>query len=329
MQQSALITGGAGFIGSHLTDLLLQKGYQVWVLDNFSQGNLDNLSHAKTSNRLHIIESDITDTHLPTKLGIKPHLFFHFASPVGVETVTKTAPSVFEKHLEAGKRWFIWASEHQIPTFFASSSEVYGAQKSIIPLKETKALPVSDFLMSHTRFRYARLKRELELFGSDITQKKAWKFVIGRFFNVFGLRQQADSGMVIPRFLEAIQTQKPIPVLGDGSQIRAFCPIDFAVDCVYKLLTESTNQYIIANIGQPEGISIVALADLFKKAVAYPVEIQQTCIENNPARNEAIHTRIPDISTLKKALPNLALPDWKQALITLIDSPFYLAKTNE
>ncbi len=329
MQKSALITGGAGFIGSHLTDFLLQKGYLVWVIDNFSQGNPDNLSQALTSDRLKLIQADITDSHLPESLTFKPDLFFHFASPVGVETVVKTPSADFENHVEAGKRWFSWAAQYRIPTFFASSSEVYGAQHIKEPLKETDALSVSDFLVDNPRFRYARLKRELELYALNKATSTEWKLIIGRFFNVFGARQQADCGMVIPRFLQAVQTQTPLPVLGDGTHIRAFCPVEFAVKVVYKLLVEISEQNLVANIGQPEGISIRALAEIFTNSASFPLEIYQTSIENNPARNEAIHTRIPDISTLKKALPNLALPDWKQALITLIDSPFYLAKTDE
>lgn len=329
MFKSALITGGAGFIGSHLTDLLLKKGYQVWVLDNFSQGNLDNLSQAVITDRLNIIQADITTEYLPDSLSFKPDLFFHFASPVGVETVVKTPSADFENHIEAGKRWFSWAAQYQIPTFFASSSEIYGAQRIKEPLKETDALTVSDFLSDNPRFRYARLKRELELYGQKKAASSEWKLIIGRFFNVFGARQQADCGMVIPRFLQALLTQTPLSVLGDGTQIRAFCPVEFAVEVAYKLLIETSEQTLVANIGQSEGISIRELAEIFTNSAYSSSAIHQTSIENNPARSEAIHTRIPDISTLKKALPNLVLPDWKQALINLINSSFYFAKTHE
>ncbi|TNE68875.1 NAD-dependent epimerase/dehydratase family protein [bacterium] len=330
MNKPVLVTGGAGFIGSHLIDYLLEKGFQVIGIDNFSQGNPHNLKSARKNSRFSLLERDITSPGFIEQISeYNLSMIFHLAFPVGVETVMQTQATIFENHYKSSLELFNWAAEKHIPLFFASSSEVYGNPVTVQVLQESDALLPENFDLNSPRFVYGKVKRELELHGLTIFEKQETPFIAGRYFNVFGSRQAQNQGMVIPNFLNDINQENPISIYGDGSQVRSFCPVDFAVKVSTELLSKNRTEQFTVNIGLPESITIQNLAEWMIQTAESSSKIDFISLENKPGRSEAIHTRIPDISCLLNKLPEIGLPDFKQELRNMIRTQKDLLHTHE
>ncbi len=327
--KTCLVTGGAGFIGSHLCDELVKRGYSIYIVDNLRQGKAENIEHLMHLKNFRFFHFDITSDEFFLWLQkIKADYVFHLASPVGVPIVMQTDAKYFKRHYEASKRLFNWALQQGAALFFASSSEVYGNPLTKEPLSENQAKDVDWFLDKGDRYRYGYLKRGLEILLENFDLKNLSKensektpsITIGRFFNVFGPRQNPEIGMVIPRFVHSALTNEPITILGTGSEVRSFCPVSVAIQAIMDSVLEQKDSFQVLNIGSAEQIEIAELAQLIKKIANSSSPIIYQNAEKESGRIEAIHTRIPDISSLKNFTRNSIEEDWIEYLQTWIRS---------
>jgi len=327
--KTCLVTGGAGFIGSHLCDELVKRGYSIYIVDNLRQGKAENIEHLMHLKNFRFFHFDITSDEFFLWLQkIKADYVFHLASPVGVPIVMQTDAKYFKRHYEASKRLFNWALQQGAALFFASSSEVYGNPLTKEPLTENQAKDVDWFLDKGDRYRYGYLKRGLEILLENFDLKNLSKensektpsITIGRFFNVFGPRQNPEIGMVIPRFVHSALTNEPITILGTGSEVRSFCPVSVAIQAIMDSVLEQKDSFQVLNIGSAEQIEIAELAQLIKKIANSSSPIIYQNAEKESGRIEAIHTRIPDISSLKNFTRNSIEEDWIEYLQTWIRS---------
>lgn len=262
--KTALVTGGAGFIGSHLSERLLKEGYKVKILDNFSTGKSENLLHLESSN-LEIVEGDVRDEALVKKVVKGVDLVFHLAALTSVP-LSFEKPKLFEEVNVQGSFNVIDAAiEEEVEKFvFSSSSAVYG---------DTQNLPVSEEEPLKPLSPYASSKLAVERYLE--TQKNRIKSVSLRLFNLYGLRQDPNSeyAAVIPRFIEKIKRDEGIVIYGDGEQTRDFLYIKDGVEAFWLAANREVLSDTVINIGSGERVSINRLAEILKKISGKDFEI--------------------------------------------------------
>ncbi len=254
----ALVTGGAGFIGSHLTGALLDKNLEVTVLDNLSTGNLDNLHAFKNKASLTFIRGDIRDKGLVQLLVKECDMVFHLAAAVGVQLIAEDPVRTIETNIGGTEVVLENANRFGKRIFLASSSEVYGKSEAV-PFRED-----DDFILGSTsfsRWAYACSKAIDEFLGQAYHRQYGLEVVIGRFFNTIGPRQTGRYGMVVPRFVQWALRQEPIQVYGNGRQTRCFCYVGDVVDAVWGLMNKDNAIGQVFNIGSDYEITMEALAD--------------------------------------------------------------------
>jgi UDP-glucose 4-epimerase len=254
-----LVTGGAGFIGSHLVERLLKDGKSVVVIDDFSTGSLDNLSAAKPNPRLRIIASKICDcTELP-ELAADAEFIFHLAATVGVDLVVKSALHVLEASFHETQILLRAAAKNSTPLLLTSTSEVYG--KSAKPeFSEEDDLLIGP--PGQSRWSYACSKLTDEFLALAYAREKGLPVTIARLFNTVGPRQTGRYGMVLPRFIAAAKSGAPLRVFGDGAQSRCFGFVHDVVEALVRLQRCEKARGEIFNIGGTEEVSIQELAQL-------------------------------------------------------------------
>ncbi|MGO8767105.1 MAG: NAD-dependent epimerase/dehydratase family protein [Limisphaerales bacterium] len=254
-----LITGGAGFIGSHLVERLLNDGKRVVVIDDFSTGSINNLKAVKGNPRLKVVEGRISQCRDLTRLAANAEFIFHLAATVGVELVVKSALHVLESSFHETEILLRAAVKHSTPVLLASTSEVYG--KSV---KEEFG-EGDDLLIgppNQSRWSYACSKLTDEFLALACAREKQLPVIIARLFNTVGPRQTGRYGMVLPRFISAAKQNTPLRVFGDGKQTRCFCLVHDVVEALARLKDCQKARGEIFNIGGTEEISILALAQL-------------------------------------------------------------------
>jgi UDP-glucose 4-epimerase len=252
-----LVTGGAGFIGSHLVERLLADGHAVLVLDDFSTGRRENLAGFAAHPALRVIETKIsTCAELPELLA-KAGGVFHLAAAVGVDLVVKSPIHVLATNLHETEVLLEAAAPFRVPLLMASTSEVYG--KSDKPeFREDDDLLIGP--PQHSRWGYACSKLMDEFLALAYAQERGLPVTIARFFNTVGPRQTGRYGMVLPRFIAAAQANQPLRVFGDGQQSRCFCYVGDTVEALVRLQRKPTTRAEIFNIGGTEEVTIVELA---------------------------------------------------------------------
>jgi UDP-glucose 4-epimerase len=254
-----LVTGGAGFIGSHLVERLLQDGKSVVVIDDFSTGSLENLAGFKDHPRLKIFHSRISDCAELPQLAATAEFIFHLAATVGVELVVKSALHVLESSFHETQILLRAAAKNSTPLLFTSTSEVYG--KSAKPeFSEEDDLLIGP--PGQSRWSYACAKLSDEFLMLAYAREKNLPVTIARLFNTVGPRQTGRYGMVLPRFIAAAKQNAPLKVFGDGGQSRCFCLVQDVVESLVRLQQCETARGEIFNIGGTEEISILELAKL-------------------------------------------------------------------
>ena len=254
-----LVTGGAGFIGSHLTDWLLSEGYEVVVFDDFSTGTLTNLQAALEHPQCSIVEGSVADPVSVKSLGTDFDLIFHLAATVGLFNVLEQRLNTIETNTAGTANILKLASKRSTPTVVFSTSEVYG--------KSTKAqLSEDDDLIlgrsSIGRWSYAVSKLMDEHLALAYHDECNVPALVIRPFNIVGPRQAGAYGMVLPRFAGQALKGEPITVFGDGSQVRTFCHVADFIDAVYRLSQNAENFGQVFNVGSEEAVSIKELASL-------------------------------------------------------------------
>jgi UDP-glucose 4-epimerase len=254
-----LVTGGAGFIGSHLVERLLTDGKSVVVIDDLSTGSLENLRPVVKNPRLKVIQSKISKCTELRSLAENSEAIYHLAAAVGVELVVKSPIRVLETNLHETEILLAAAAEYQVPVLLASTSEVYGkSQKDAFSEED-------DLLIGppqQARWSYACSKLMDEFLALAYAKERGLPVVIARLFNTVGPRQTGQYGMVLPRFIAAARSCKPLKVFGDGQQSRCFCWVEDTVEALVRLQNCSEARAQVFNVGGTEEIKIYDLARL-------------------------------------------------------------------
>ena len=241
-----LVTGGAGFIGSHLVERLLNGGKGVVVIDDLSTGSLKNLQAAKKNPRLRIVQSKISECGELPELAAKAEFIFHLAATVGVELVVKSALHVLESSFHETQILLRAATKHHTPLLLTSTSEVYG--KSAKPeFSEDDDLLIGP--PGQSRWSYASAKLTDEFLALAYAREKNLPVIITRLFNTVGPRQTGRYGMVLPRFIAAAKKNEPLKVFGDGKQTRCFCLVNDVVEALARLQKRGCDALVAEGVG--------------------------------------------------------------------------------
>ena len=255
-----LITGGAGFIGSHLAELYLTSGHEVFVIDDLSTGSIDNIEHLKPNPYFHYYLDTITNRQLLRELVDKCHMIVHLAAAVGVQLIVESPVNTIETNIYGTELVLQYASLKKKKVMIASTSEVYG--KSM----EDHFSEEDDLVLGATtkgRWSYACSKAIDEFLALAYWKERKLPVVIVRLFNTIGPRQTGRYGMVVPRFVRAAIKNQPIPVYGTGQQTRCFTNVTDVVRVLKRLLEHEQAVGEIFNVGSSERISIEDLAKKF------------------------------------------------------------------
>ena len=301
MVRQALITGGAGFIGSHLTKLLLDAGYNVTVLDNLSTGSRQNLAQLSGNPKLKFIIADVSDEKVLAPLVRKANVIFHLAAAVGVQLIMDDPVNSMVTNIHGTEAVLRHAAHTGTRLVIASTSEVYG-KSSKVPFSESDDLVFGN--TSKTRWSYACSKAIDEYLALAYHRQSNLPVSVIRYFNTVGARQSDRYGMVLPRFVNQALQGKPLTVHGDGSQRRTFTHVNDSVDATFRISQHQTTIGEVFNVGGSVEISILELA----KAVIDRVGSSST-IETIPYSKvysgrgfEDMARRVPDCSKLDQAI---------------------------
>jgi len=293
-----LLTGGAGFIGSHLCDALIAQGDTPVILDNLSTGQLSNIAHIQ--NKVEIHQGDIRDVALVNKLTESSDLVLHMAAALGVNTILeKTVESVSTNF--TGSEVVIQASlKHNKRIIIASTSEIYGKNPNQ-PLKETDDRVVGA--PQKIRWTYADAKALEEAIAHSLYLTEGLKVSTIRFFNTVGPRQTGRYGMVVPRFVQAATKNEDITIYGDGTQSRVFCHVLDAIEAVLKITKDDKTIGEVFNVGGEGETTIQQLAQKIITNTKSASKITFTAYSDAyPAGFEDMQRRVPDITKAKGAL---------------------------
>ena len=258
----ALITGGAGFIGSHLAEALLNEGHEVDVIDNLSTGSIRNIGHLKSHPKFKYVIDTLTNEPLLAELIDRNEVVFHLAAAVGVKLIVEEPVHTIETNVHGTEVVLKHANKKKKKVVIASTSEVYG-KNTDVPFHED-----ADLVMGATvkhRWAYACSKAIDEFLALAYYKERKLPVIIVRFFNTVGPRQTGQYGMVLPSFVRQALANEPITVFGDGTQSRSFTYIGDVVGCLMRLVQEPKAVGQVFNIGNRQEISIVNLAELVKK----------------------------------------------------------------
>src|ERR1700735_4785862 len=257
-----LITGGAGFIGSHLSEALIARGEEVFVLDDLSTGSVENIRHLKSNNRFHYIFDSIMNKHLLAELVDDSDVIFHLAAAVGVRLIVESPVRTIETNVHGTQNVLDAASKKKKLVFVASTSEVYGKSDKV-PFHED-----ADLVLGPTtkgRWSYAASKALDEFLALSYWKEKHLPVVIARLFNTVGPRQTGRYGMVLPNFVNQALDGSPITVYGTGQQSRCFCDVRDAVEAITRLIATERALGQVVNIGHTEEVTVEALARMVKE----------------------------------------------------------------
>jgi UDP-glucose 4-epimerase len=299
----ALITGGAGFIGSHLTERLLKDDYGVTVIDNLSTGSLNNIQNCKGHSEFEFVEGDIRDSDLMAPLVDRSDMIFHLAAAVGVKLIAEDPVLTIETNIGGTEVVLDMANNFGKKIFLASSSEVYGKSEAV-PFREEDDIVLGS--TSFSRWAYACSKAIDEFLGLAFYQQYGLNVVIGRFFNTIGPRQTGQYGMVVPRFVQMALNNEPILICGTGKQTRCFCYVADLVDAVIRLMNCKHAAGKVYNIGSNEEISIEELANKIIEITGSKSKKEFVSYEFLYGRPiDDMMRRVPDLERIKETI------DWE------------------
>ena len=296
MHMRVFITGGAGFIGSHLCDALISRGDEVTILDNLSTGSHENIAHLK--GKIEVIQGDIRDKALVETLVANSDLVLHMAAALGVDNILENPIESISTNFYGSEVVLGAALKHDKRILIASTSEIYG--KNIKqPLSETDDRVIGT--PQKLRWTYSDAKALEEATAHFLFLTKQLRVTTIRFFNTVGPRQTGKYGMVIPRFVKAAIENNPLKIFGDGSQSRVFCHVSDSVRAILALSINDKTIGEVFNIGGKGEISILELAKLIIKVTNSKSKITFTNYEEAYATGfEEMARRVPDISKLTK-----------------------------
>ena len=317
-QQHALVTGGAGFIGSHLIEWLLANGRKVTIVDNLSTGRRSNLDAALAAHPDYVdfIEADV-ESSIPQLDPTHFDEIYHLAAAVGVRLVIERPIHTIRTNILDCMAVLEFARQASVPTLLASTSEVYG-KSTKTPFAEDDDVAYGPTIYS--RWSYACSKAIDEYLGLAHAEQFNLPIVIARFFNTVGPRQVGRYGMVVPRFVEAALQNQPIEVHGDGLQSRCFCDVRDVVQALPRLLEHESAFGRVFNIGRDQPIEILQLATLVCETLNSESEINLVSYEDalGPGFDDLRH-RQPDLSRIQAAIGFTPTIELKQTILDLAE----------
>jgi len=293
-----LLTGGAGFIGSHLADHYLAKGDQVTILDNFSTGSQENI--ARLAGRVTTVDGDIRNVGVVEKLTKDAELVLHMAAALGVNTILESPLESMSTNITGSEVVLNAAAKFNKRIIIASTSEIYG-KNSKQPLSEADDRVVGA--PQKIRWTYSDAKAIEEAIAFALHQEKKLPVTTVRLFNTVGPRQSGRYGMVVPRFVQAALKNEALTIYGDGTQSRVFCHVDDAVHAVATIAATDSTIGEVFNVGGSGEITIKALAEkVISTTKSQSVITYTPYTDAYPAGFEDIQRRVPDISKIKQAV---------------------------
>jgi UDP-glucose 4-epimerase len=272
VQGKALVTGGAGFIGSHLSELLLDEGWEVWVLDDVSTGSNGNVAHLMDRSDFHLVVESVLSPAVVSELVHKCDVVYHLAAAVGVRLIVEQPVHTMVTNVQGTETVLEYCNKFGKRVLIASSSEVYGDHRDERPLREQDRRVYGP--VTERRWLYADSKAMDEFLALGFHQERELDCVIARFFNTVGPRQQGQYGMVIPRFVDRALAGEALEVHGDGAQTRSFCHVSDTIRAVYGLMSASEISGEIFNVGSAERVRILDLASRVLELTGSRSELQ-------------------------------------------------------
>jgi len=316
MKPLALITGGAGFIGSHLAEALLERDWAVEVIDDLSTGSIDNIAHLKDRDGFAYVIDTAMNKPLLAELVDRATVIFHLAATVGVRLIVDEPVRTIETNIKVTELVLELAAKKNKPTLVASTSEVYGKLDSAVFNEE------DDVVLGPTsrlRWCYAASKMIDEFLAIAYAREKGLPVSVVRIFNTIGPRQTGQYGMVVPRFVRQALAGEPITVYGDGSQRRSFTWVGDTVSALMGLIERATAWGHVFNVGHVKEISILDLAELVKRMTGSDSPIEFIPFETAYGPGfEDIESRMPDITRLRNEIgygPSCDLTQMLEAII--------------
>jgi UDP-glucose 4-epimerase len=299
-KRKALITGGAGFIGSHLAERLLKDGCQVAVIDNLSTGSLKNIESFAGNTDFEFVEGDVRNEALLEKLCKDCDCIYHLAAAVGVKLIAERPVHTIETNIGGTEIVLDLANKFRKKILIASSSEVYGKSEKV-PFAEDDDIVLGSTIYS--RWSYACSKAIDEFLGLAFYQQYGPGVVIARFFNTIGPRQTGQYGMVVPRFVQSALKNEPVTIYGSGKQSRCFCFVGDVLDAITGLMQNESAAGRVYNVGSTDEITIEMLADKIIKLTgskSKKVYISYQQAYGRPIDDMA--RRVPNIDRIKKTI---------------------------
>lgn len=313
----ALITGGAGFIGSHLAERLLALGHRVTVIDDLSTGRLSNIEHLRGRPDFHLAIETIMNEVVMDRLASECDVIFHLAAAVGVQLIVSDPVRVIETNVLGSRAVLKLANRYRKKVVISSSSEIYGKLDKV-PFSED-----DDCLLGPTtknRWSYASSKAIEEYLTLAYWRQYGLPVVIVRLFNTVGRRQRGAYGMVVPRFVSQALRGEPITVYGDGSQSRCFADVRDVVDGLIQLAQTPAAEGSIFNLGSQEEITILQLASLIKELTGSSSEIRLLPYDQAYERGfEDMRRRVPDLTRVKTVVGYAPRYTLRDTLLDVID----------
>ncbi len=312
-----LITGGAGFIGSHLADAYLQRGDEVLVIDDLSTGTIENIRHLKDNPKFHYTIDSVHNQPVTAELVDQSDVIFHLAAAVGVKLIVESPVRTIETNVRGTEIILALANKKKKKVLIASTSEVYGLSADV-PFREDGNLVMGA--TTKGRWSYACSKAIDEFLALAYWREKKLPTTIVRLFNTVGPRQTGRYGMVIPTFVKQALSGRPITVYGDGKQTRCFGYVGDVVGALVKLMDQSEAIGQVYNIGSNEEISIVKLAEKVRDLTNSKSEI--VFVPYDEAYEEGFEDmprRVPDTSKINKLVgfkPEMSLEGILESVIS-------------
>jgi len=319
-----LITGGAGFIGSHLAEEHLRRGDEVYIIDDLSTGSMENIEHIKGLPSFHYHLDTVTNHHLTAELVDLCDVIYHLAAAVGVKLIVESPVRTIETNIRGTEVVLHHAAKKRKRVLLTSTSEVYGKTEKV-PFREE-----DDLVMGAThkgRWSYACSKAIDEFLAIAYWKEKRVPTVIARLFNTVGPRQTGRYGMVIPNFVRQALNDDPITVYGDGSQTRCFTHVNDIVGALTKLIDHPQAVGEVYNIGSAREISILQLAERIRELTGSRSEI--TFLPYDMAYEDGFEDmlrRVPDISKISNLIGYRPKYDLDEILMSVIE---YLTPRHE
>ncbi len=293
-----LITGGAGFIGSHLSDAYLQRGDEVFCIDDLSTGSIENIRHLKDHPRFHYTIENVHNQPVTAELVDQCDVIFHLAAAVGVKLIVESPVRTIETNVHGTEVVLSLANKKKKKVLIASTSEVYGLSNDV-PFREDGNLVMGA--TTKGRWSYACSKAIDEFLALAYWREKKLPTTVVRLFNTVGPRQTGQYGMVIPTFVKQALAGRPITVYGDGKQSRCFCYVGDVVGALVKLMDKSEAVGEVFNVGSNQEITIHDLAKRVKELTKSESEI--VFVPYDEAYEEGFEDmprRVPDTSKVNK-----------------------------